>query len=205
MEVKTKTKKPSFSTAKKEHTYLLHYVCGHSGLVATTRPATASDLRKMEAQPCHDCRLSANAPMQVRFQKRHPDATMPTQGTPGSAGYDMTAVSMERKNDLIVYDTGIAIEIPAGYVGLVFQRSSVYKTGLMLCNAVGVIDSDYRGSISFVYRNLLGVGGRDCAHYGIGDRIGQIVFMPVPKVELVESDVLTETARGAGGYGSTGK
>ena len=83
---------------KKEHTYLLHYVCGHSGLVATTRPATAIDLRRMEAAAMCDCRLSANAPMQVRFQKRHPDATMPTQGTPGSAGYDMTAVSMERKN-----------------------------------------------------------------------------------------------------------
>lgn len=110
--------KESFSTAKKEHTYLLHYVCGHSGLVATTRPATAIDLRRMEAQPCHDCRLSANAPMQVRFQKLHPDATMPTQGTPGSAGYDTTAVSMERKNDLIVCGTGIAIEIPAGYAGL---------------------------------------------------------------------------------------
>jgi len=201
MEVKTKTKKPSFSTAKKEHTYLLHHVCGHSGLETTTRPATAIDLRRMEAQPCHDCRLSANAPMQVRFQKRHPDATMPTQGTPGSAGYDMTAVSMERKNGLIVYDTGIAIEIPAGHVGLLFQRSSVYKTGLSLANAVGVIDADYRGSISMIFN--VGYGG--CSPYHVGDRIGQIVFVPVPAVELVESDELSETARGAGGYGSTGK
>ncbi len=187
--------------AKKEHTYLLHYVCGHSGLVATTRPATAIDLRRMEEQPCNDCRLSANAPMQVRFQNGHPDATMPTQGTPGSAGYDMTAVSMERKNGLIVYDTGIAIEIPAGYVGLVFQRSSVHKTGLSMANSVGVIDCDFRGSISFVFRVGYGV----CSPFQVGDRIGQIVFVPVPAVELVEADELSETARGAGGYGSTGK
>ena len=201
MEVKTKTKKPSFSTAKKEHTYLLHYVCGHSGLETTTRRATAFDLRRMEAQPCHDCRLSANAPMQVRFQKLHPDATMPTQGTPGSAGYDMTAVSMERKNGLVMYDTGIAIEIPAGHVGLLFQRSSVYKTGLSLCNAVGVIDCDFRGSISMIFN----VGYSGSSPYHVGDRIGQIVFVPIPAVELVEADELSETARGAGGYGSTGK
>lgn len=143
--------------------------------------------------------------MIIRFKKLHPDAVVPKRATAGAAGFDLTAVAFNREDDRIRYDTGIAVEIPPGFVGLVFQRSSVYKTGLMLCNAVGVIDSDYRGSISFVYRNLLGVGGRDCAHYGIGDRIGQIVFMPVPKVELVESDVLTETARGAGGYGSTGK
>ena len=144
--------------------------------------------------------------MQIRFKKLHPAAVMPIRATDGAAGFDLTAVSVKYgDNGKVFYDTGIAVEIPAGYVGLVFQRSSVYKTGLMLCNAVGVIDSDYRGSISFVYRNLLGVGGRDCAHYGIGDRIGQIVFMPVPAVELVESDELSETARGAGGYGSTGK
>ena len=139
--------------------------------------------------------------MKIRFKKLHPGATTPTQGTPGSAGYDITAVSVERKNGLIVCDTGIAIEIPAGLVGLLFQRPNVYKTGLSLCKAVAVIDSDFRGSISFVFRVGYGV----CSPYEVGDRIGQIVFVPIPAVELVESDELSETARGAGGYGSTGK
>jgi len=139
--------------------------------------------------------------MQIRFKKLHPAAVMPKRATDGAAGFDLTAVSMERNNGLIVYDTGIAIEIPAGHVGLLFQRSSVHKTGLSLCNAVGVIDSDFRGSISFVFR----VGYVGCSHYEVGDRIGQIVFVPIPAVELVEADELSETARGAGGYGSTGK
>jgi dUTP pyrophosphatase len=84
---------------------------------------------------------------------------------------------------------------------MVFQRSSVYKTGLMLSCCVGVIDSDFRSSISMIFN--VGYGG--CSPYKPGDRIGQIVFVPVPAVELVESDELSETERGAGGYGSTGK
>lgn len=140
--------------------------------------------------------------MQIRFKKLHPDAVMPKQATDGSAGFDLTAVTCKYgDNGKVFYDTGIVVEIPDGYVGMVFQRSSVYKTGLMLCNAVGVIDADYRGSIQFVFR----VANGGCSPYKAGDRIGQIVFVPVPAVELVESAELSETARGTGGYGSTGK
>ena len=141
--------------------------------------------------------------MQIRFKKLHHLAQIPRQATSGSAGFDLTAVTCKYGDNgkVFYYDTGIAVEIPAGYVGLVFQRSSVYKTGLSLCNAVGVIDADYRGSIQFVFR--VGYGG--CSPYKAGDRIGQIVFVPIPAVELVESAELSETARGAGGYGSTGK
>ena len=140
--------------------------------------------------------------MRIKFKKLHPDAVMPKRATDGAAGFDLTAVTCRYgDNGKVFYDTGIAVEIPAGYVGLVFQRSSVYKTGLSLCNAVGVIDADYRGSIQFVFR--VGYGG--CSPYKAGDRIGQIVFVPIPDVELVESAELSETARGAGGYGSTGK
>ena len=140
--------------------------------------------------------------MQIRFKKLHPDAVMPKRATDGSAGFDLTAVWQTWKDGgKVHYDTGIAVEIPAGYVGLVFQRSSVYKTGLMLSCCVGVIDSDFRSSISMIFN--VGYGG--CSPYQVGDRIGQIVFVPVPAVELVESDELSETARGAGGYGSTGK
>ena len=140
--------------------------------------------------------------MQIRFKKCHPTAVMPKRATDGAAGFDLTAVTCKYgDNGKVFYDTGIAVEIPAGYVGLVFQRSSVYKTGLSLANAVGVIDADYRGSIQFVFR--VGYGG--CSPYKPGDRIGQIVFVPIPDVELIEADELSETARGAGGYGSTGK
>ena len=133
--------------------------------------------------------------MQIRFKKLHHLAKIPKRATDGSAGFDLTAVSVKYgDNGKVFYDTGIAVEIPAGYVGLVFQRSSVYKTGLMLCNAVGVVDADYRGSITFVFS--VGYGG--CSPYKAGDRIGQIVFVPVPDVELIEADELSETARGAG-------
>ena len=102
---------------------------------------------------------------------------------------------------MIKYDTGIAVEIPPGYVGLVFPRSSVCKTGLSLANSVGVIDSDYRGSISLVFYK----GAELIEAYSYGDRIGQLVIVPIPEVEFVEAEELSETERGAGGYGSTGK
>jgi len=140
--------------------------------------------------------------MKIRFKKLHPDAVMPKRTTDGAAGFDLTAVTCwYGDNGKVFYDTGIAVEIHDGYVGLVFERSSVHKTGLSLCNAVGVIDADYRGSIQFVFRINYG----SCSPYQVGDRIGQIVFVPIPDVELVESDELSETARGTGGYGSTGK
>ena len=133
--------------------------------------------------------------MKIRFKKLHPAAVMPKRATDGAAGFDLTAVTCRYvDNGKVFYDTGIAVEIPAGYVGLVFQRSSVHKTGLMLCNAVGVIDADYRGCIQFVFR----IGYGSCLPYQVGDRIGQIVFVPIPDVELVEADELSETARCAG-------
>jgi dUTP pyrophosphatase len=87
-------------------------------------------------------------------------------------------------------------------VGLVFPRSSVYKTGFSLTNCVGVIDSDYRGEIMAKFADTyLG----DVEGYEVGDRICQMIIMPVPEVEYVEADKLSSTERGAGGYGSTGR
>jgi dUTP pyrophosphatase len=139
----------------------------------------------------------------VRFKKLHPDAKAPYQATPGSAGWDLTATSVEPvKEDAFLcrYGTGLAVEIPAGHVGLVFPRSSVYKTGQLLTNCVGVIDSDYRGEITAVF-----AGTRTDNAYQPGDRIAQLVIMPIPAVKFEEAEELTETERGAGGYGSTGK
>lgn len=86
--------------------------------------------------------------MQIKFVKTHPDAVIPTRGSAGAAGFDLTAVSLKRAADLYIYDIGIAMEIPAGYFAAIFPRSSIFFTGLELTNCVGVIDSDFRAPIS---------------------------------------------------------
>jgi dUTP pyrophosphatase len=139
--------------------------------------------------------------MKVKFKKLTGNAVAPLRGTVGSAGFDLTATSKQRI-DLYhtKFGTGLAVEIPKGYVGLVFPRSSCYKQGMLLSNCVGVIDSDYRGEITAVF---IGVDNEIC--YNVGDRICQLIIMPYPAIEFVEAEELTETERGAGGYGSTGK
>jgi dUTP pyrophosphatase len=97
--------------------------------------------------------------------------------------------------------TGIAIEIPEGYVGLVYPRSSVSKSSMLLANGVGVIDSGYRGEIMLKYRHL---GGRN-EIYTTGDRVGQLMIIKRPEIELVVVDELSDTDRGEGGFGSTGQ
>lgn len=141
--------------------------------------------------------------MIVKFKKLVPEAVAPTQGTAGAAGFDLVATSKEYDDFLEVskFGTGIAVEIPQGFVGLIFPRSSVCKTMHRMANAVGVIDSDYRGEISAVFDGT----GAAMDDYDIGDRIGQLVIVPIPAVEFEEAETLSETARGAGGYGSTGK
>jgi dUTP pyrophosphatase len=96
--------------------------------------------------------------------------------------------------------TGVAFEIPPGYVGLVFPRSSVSDTKHFLRNSVGVIDSGYRGEVKLRYS----IDDSNTA-YGIGDKVGQIVFMELPEIKLVESSVLSTSARREGGFGSSGK
>ena len=152
--------------------------------------------------------------MQVKIKKLHPDAVIPKYETAGSAGMDLTAVSKKIDQDgNICYDTGLAFEIPAGFVGYIYPRSSLSKKDLMLANHVGVIDSDYRGSVSFKFKptNAFSfytervIQTETAYEYEIGDRIGQIIIMPYPKIEFVEVDELEETERGNGGFGSSGK
>lgn len=157
--------------------------------------------------------------IKVKIKKAHKDAVIPKYAKPGDAGMDLTAVSKEYDEyGNTAYDTGLAFEIPKGYVGLLFPRSSNSKTNLRLTNSVGVLDSGYRGSVSFKFKNegyqylseelkkdLKGgfISFRD--EYEVGDRIGQIIIMPYPQIEFEEVEELTETERGAGGFGSTGK
>ena len=137
--------------------------------------------------------------MKVRMKRLNDDAIIPRYAKPGDAGMDLTAVWVNQQMEIITYGTGLAVEIPAGHVGLLFPRSSIYKTGMSLTNAVGVIDSGYRGEIMMKFEMT-----DSDAMYKVGDRIGQLVIMPYPEVEFEEVDELSETSRGAGGYGSTG-
>ena len=142
--------------------------------------------------------------MQVRVKKLHPDAVIPSYAKAGDAGMDLTATAMEKdSHGNITYSIGLAIEIPEGHVGLIFPRSSNSKTDLYLTNHVGVIDSGYRGEIMFKFRPVNGLFNATIYHPG--DRIGQLLILPYPLVELVESAELSDTARGDGGFGSTGK
>jgi dUTP pyrophosphatase len=128
---------------------------------------------------------------------------MPIKAHEHDAGFDLIAVSKkyDTQYGFINYNTGISMEIPEGYVGLIFPRSSISKTRLTLSNSVGVIDSTYRGNISFRFKRA----NSGLKEYNIGDKIGQLVIMKLPLFEFKQVDKLNETNRGSGGYGSTGE
>ena len=138
--------------------------------------------------------------MQVKIKKLNPNAVIPTYAKGGDGGMDLviTDIKGENKYD-ITYGFGISMEIPEGFVGLVFPRSSIRKTDLILTNSVGVIDSGYRGEIQATFKKT------GLNKYEIGDRGAQIIILPHPIVDFVEVDELTNTERGEGGFGSTGK
>lgn len=144
--------------------------------------------------------------MRVRVKKLHPDAIIPKYAKHGDAGMDIHTVTRGEadKYGNMVYKTGLAFEIPDGHVGLIYPRSSVSKTPHSLRNHVGVIDSGYRGEIIFKF-GWVGSSSDEVQVYDKGDRIGQIMIMPYPKVEFVEANELNETDRGTGGFGSTGQ
>ena len=150
--------------------------------------------------------------MEVRIKKLHPDAVIPKYAKAGDAGLDLTAVTKSYDRDgNIVYGTGLAFEIPDGYVGLVFPRSSLSSLDIALSNCVGVIDSGYRGEVTAKFKPAM-LFNREQRPiilnnriYEVGERVAQIIIIPYPKIEFMESDELSETERGTGGYGSSGK
>jgi dUTP pyrophosphatase len=138
----------------------------------------------------------------VKIKKLHPEAVIPSYAKDGDAGLDLVATEIVSNTTFdVTYGTGIAMEIPKGYVGLVFPRSSVRKYDLSLSNCVGVIDSGYRGEIQATFKKT---DGLDSTSYKKGDRIVQIIIIPYPRVRFVEVDELSQTDRGEGGFGSTG-
>jgi dUTP pyrophosphatase len=133
----------------------------------------------------------------IKIKLCHELAKVPQRATEGSAGYDLFAAAVEEKEKYIEYDTGVAFEIPSGYVGLACARSSVTNIDLFLKNGVGIIDSDYRGTVKFRFSKL----GNEV--YSVGDKIGQILFVPCYCPGLKVVDKLSDTNRGCGGFGST--
>lgn len=149
--------------------------------------------------------------MEVKLKKLVEEAVIPTYAKPGDAGMDMTAIAYEydAEKDCHVYKTGIALEIPEGYVGLLFPRSSNRKTDAYMCNHVGVVDSGYRGDVMFSFKNRdkieTDVIPALVKPYEVGDKIGQIIIVPYPQISFVEVDELSTSERGTGGHGSTGR
>lgn len=146
--------------------------------------------------------------MEVKFKKLSDKAVMPTYAYDGDAGLDLTATNIHSEVNecgqfVLVYHTDLSIEIPKGYVGLLFPRSSIAKKSLVLTNCVGVIDSNYRGEILLKFKNT--TGDSVPAVYPIGAKIAQLIIMPYPTINLVESNELSNTDRGTGGFGSSDK
>ena len=166
--------------------------------------------------------------MDVKIKRLDENAVIPKYAHIGDAGMDVVATSINVTDQYIEYGTGLAFEIPEGYCMLIFPRSSISKMDLTLANCVGILDSTYRGELKLRYKrsyraeiespNKVGYSttsimpvycnnGRLNAteQYNVGDKVGQIIIMPYPMIRFVETDVLSETQRGDGGFGSTGK
>ena len=139
--------------------------------------------------------------MKVKVKKLVENAVIPHYAKPGDAGLDLTATKVKHKNGNVKYFSGLAFEIPKGYVGLLFPRSSNADKDLLLTNSVGVIDSGYRGEVTAVFKKTK----YPTKAYEIGERFAQMIILPYPQIELEEAEELSETERGTGGYGSTGK
>lgn len=138
-----------------------------------------------------------------KIKKLHPNAVIPSYSKEGDAGMDLTVTEVYSNTTFdITYGFGISVEIPKGYVGLVFPRSSIRKMELSLTNSVGVIDSGYRGEIQATFKKTNGLYSLS---YQVGERAAQIMIIPYPQVVFTEVDELSDTERGDGGFGSTGK
>ena len=145
-------------------------------------------------------------PLKLNVKKLTPSAILPTYGTTGAAGADLYALPEGDPitilpGQTVMIHTGLSMAIPDGYVGLNFARSGLAsKRGLAPANKVGVIDSDYRGELMVALHNH----GSEPQIVNPGDRVAQFVIVPVMTAAFVEVDSLDDTARGEGGFGSTG-
>ena len=140
--------------------------------------------------------------LKVKIKKLVENAVIPHYAKSGDAGLDLTVTKVKHKKGKVKYYSGLAFEIPQGYVGLLFPRSSNANKDLLMTNSVGVIDSGYRGEVTAVFQKTTLLQPEK---YHIGDRFAQLIILPYPQIEFEEVEELSTTERGANGYGSTGK
>lgn len=139
----------------------------------------------------------------VKVKKLDSNAVIPSYSKIGDAGMDLTITrEIENTSFSVSYGFGIAMEIPKGYVGLIFPRSSIRNQDLILSNSVGVLDSGYRGELQATFKKT---NGLDSIKYKVGERGAQIIILPYPTIYMTEVLELSDTERGTGGFGSTGK
>lgn len=169
--------------------------------------------------------------MKVNIKRLSENAVIPQYAKPGDAGMDVIATSVNITDDYIEYGTGLAFEVPKGYCMLIFPRSSNSKKDLLLANSVGLLDSGYRGELKLRFKRCYRIENKPseatdneftttsilwgenvenyrvnaCNWYSVGDKVGQIMIIPYPQIEFNEVEELSETDRGSGGFGSTGK
>lgn len=139
--------------------------------------------------------------MKIKFKKLSKISKIPSFANEGDAGMDLIATTVKHSSNFYEYGTGLAMEIPKGYVGLLFPRSSISNTDHYLRNSVGVIDSGYRGEIK-VRMSVPDLGKKE---YEIGDKIAQLVILKLPSIDIEEVKILDVSSRGDKCFGSSGK
>ena len=145
-----------------------------------------------------------NNNIKVKIKKLHPDAKIPTYATNGSLGMDLYSVDCkyDAEIDAFIYYTGLAVELPEGYGMFPIPQSRNRNTECYIPNTPGLVDGDYRGEVQVTYKT------RDrfsrVQPFKVGEKCGQIVILPCPKIEFEEVEELSKTERGNGGHGSTG-
>lgn len=145
--------------------------------------------------------------MEIKFKKLDPRAVAPVRAHNTDAGFDLVATDITTEVNecgqlILVYHTGLAVEIPEGHFGLFVPRSSISKKSLSLLNSPGIIDAGYRGEILGKFRSTTDVVP---AVYKPGERFAQLLILPLPDVTFVESSELSDSDRGEDGFGSTDK
>ena len=169
--------------------------------------------------------MTFSSELEIKIKKSHPDAVIPTYANPGDAGLDLVCVSrsavvthMGKDTEApeyfdlkyrevypevkFVYNTGLSLEIPEGYYGKIVPRSSIHKKNLILCNHSAVIDSGYRGELKLFFKAY---SLKNQEFYEVGDKVGQLLILPYPKITFKEVKKLEASKRGTAGFGSTGK
>jgi len=139
--------------------------------------------------------------LRVKIKRLHPNAVIPKYAKAGDAGMDLVVTEVKSdEDDKVTYRTGLAFEIPIGFAGFLFSRSSIRNKDLSLSNSVGVVDSGYRGEVEATFYKTR----FSSEIYEAGEKALQIIIMPYPQIEFEEVEELSTTERGTGGFGSTG-